>query len=56
MESIESKLFGSEVKIKDFFNNIPIPSYIWQKINDDFILIEYNIASERRDLIDIIVN
>ncbi|MFW9772230.1 MAG: PAS domain S-box protein [Candidatus Thorarchaeota archaeon] len=47
MESIESKLFGSEVKIKDFFNNIPIPSYVWQKVKDNFILIEYNIAAEK---------
>ncbi|MFW9784424.1 MAG: PAS domain S-box protein [Candidatus Heimdallarchaeota archaeon] len=47
MESIESKLFGSEVKIKDFFNNIPIPSYVWQKVKDNFILIEYNTAAEK---------
>ncbi|MFX0032898.1 MAG: PAS domain S-box protein [Candidatus Hermodarchaeota archaeon] len=47
MESSESKFITSEVKIKDFFNNIPIPSYVWQKEGEDFILIEYNIAAEK---------
>lgn len=47
MESIESKFFATEVKIKDFFNNIPIPTYVWQKVEDEFILIEYNEAAEK---------
>ncbi|MFX1496452.1 MAG: PAS domain S-box protein [Promethearchaeota archaeon] len=47
MESIESKLFATEIKIEDFFNNLPIPTYVWQKVGDEFILIEYNIAAEK---------
>ncbi|MFX0026037.1 MAG: PAS domain S-box protein [Candidatus Hermodarchaeota archaeon] len=47
MASIENILKVSEDNIKTFFNNIPIPSYVWQKVDNDFILIDYNIAAEK---------
>jgi len=47
MASIENILIVSEDNIKTFFNNIPIPSYVWQKVNNDFILIDYNTAAEK---------
>ena len=31
--------------INQFFNSIPIPSYVWQKTKNDFILIDYNNAA-----------
>jgi PAS domain S-box-containing protein len=46
MKELEIKLFLLEENIRKFFNSIPIPSYIWQKHDDDFILIDYNSAAE----------
>ena len=45
MTSIESFLVTSEDKIKLFFNAIPIPTYVWQKVREDFVLIDYNNAA-----------
>lgn len=36
----------NEKKLNDVFNELPIPSYIWQQVKDDFILIEHNKAAE----------
>ena len=47
MEELKNKSFLLEENISNFFNSIPIPSYIWQKQNDNFILIDYNIAAEQ---------
>jgi len=47
MEELESKPFFLEKNIKFFFDGIPIPSYIWQEKNNDFILIDYNKAAEK---------
>ena len=47
MKELESKPFLLEENINSFFNSIPIPSYIWQKKDDDFILIDYNSAAEQ---------
>ncbi len=47
MEKLESNQFLLEENIKKFFNNIPIPSYVWQKKKNDFILIDYNKAAEK---------
>jgi PAS domain S-box-containing protein len=33
-------------KPNNVFNELPIPSYIWQQVKDDFILIEHNKAAE----------
>lgn len=43
----EQKLKESEEKFKMLYKGIPIPTYTWQKENDDLILIDYNIASEK---------
>ena len=47
MKELEVKPFLLEENINQFFNSIPIPSYIWQKKGDDFILIDYNTAAEQ---------
>ena len=36
------KHFLLDENINQFFNSIPIPSYVWQKTKNDFILIDYN--------------
>jgi len=47
MEELESKPFLLEKNIKIFFDGIPIPSYVWQEKNNEFILIDYNKAAEK---------
>ena len=47
MKEFESEPFLLKENINQFFNSIPIPSYIWQKKDDDFILIDYNSAAEQ---------
>ncbi len=42
----EMELKKSEERLKAVFKGFPIPSYIWQRIEDDFILIDYNNAAE----------
>ena len=46
MEELESKPYLLEKNIKIFFDGIPIPSYVWQEKNNNFILIDYNKAAE----------
>ncbi len=36
----------SEERVKALFKGFPIPTYIWQHVNDDFILVDYNNAAE----------
>jgi len=43
----EQKLKESEKKFKALYKGIPIPTYTWQKENDDLVLIDYNVASEQ---------
>ncbi|MBY9011155.1 MAG: PAS domain S-box protein [Candidatus Lokiarchaeota archaeon] len=47
MSYLEKKSFLLEENIKKLFNNIPIPSYVWQKIENDFVLVDYNNAAEK---------
>ncbi|MHA1255509.1 MAG: hypothetical protein ACTSPS_07920, partial [Promethearchaeota archaeon] len=47
MKKLDSKPFLLEENIKKFFNSIPIPSYVWQKKNNDFMLVDYNKAAEK---------
>jgi len=47
MEELESKPYLLEKNIKIFFDGIPIPSYVWQEKNNDFILIDYNKVAEK---------
>ncbi len=35
----------NETRLNNFFNELPIPSYIWQQVKDDFILIKHNKAA-----------
>jgi len=43
--NIGRKHFLLDDNINQFFNSIPIPSYVWQKTKNDFILIDYNTAA-----------
>lgn len=36
----------NEKKLSDIFNEFPVPSYIWQRVKDDFILLKHNKAAE----------
>jgi PAS domain S-box-containing protein len=45
-KGMEEALRRSEEKMRAQFKAIPIPTYIWQRDGDDFILIEYNDAAE----------
>ncbi|MFW9821128.1 MAG: PAS domain S-box protein [Candidatus Thorarchaeota archaeon] len=47
MKSLENKPFILEENYKKLFDSVPIPSYIWQKKENDFVLIECNIAAEK---------
>lgn len=47
MEELKPKPFLLEKNIKFFFDGIPIPSYVWQEKNNDFILIDCNKAAEK---------
>ena len=37
----------SEAKVSAQFNGFPIPTYVWQYKENDFVLIDYNIAAEK---------
>jgi len=47
MKNLESKSFVFEENFRALFNSIPIPSYVWQKKENDFVLIDYNKAAEK---------
>jgi sigma-B regulation protein RsbU (phosphoserine phosphatase) len=42
----EIELIKSEEQLKAVFKGFPIPSYLWQYVVDDFILIDHNDAAE----------
>jgi len=42
---MEKALRESEVRLKAQYKSIPIPTYTWQKVEDDFVLIDYNDAA-----------
>lgn len=46
MASIENVLLKSEEKIRAFFNGIPMPTYVWQFIDENLILLDFNSAAE----------
>jgi len=43
---VEDALQKSEERFKSMFRNIPVPTYIWQKRDDDFVLTDYNEAAK----------
>ena len=40
------KLMQSEERLKSQFRGFPLPTYVWQKKDDDYFLIDYNHASK----------
>ena len=46
MKNFEIKSFLLEENFRKLFDSIPIPSYVWQKKENDFVLIDYNKAAE----------
>ncbi|MFW9773073.1 MAG: PAS domain S-box protein, partial [Candidatus Thorarchaeota archaeon] len=36
----------SEQKFRTLFNYLPLPTYVWQKVNNDLILIDYNDSAD----------
>lgn len=44
---VERKLRESEAKYKVLFKGGPIPTFAWQKIGDDFVLVDFNFAAEK---------
>lgn len=46
-KQIEQALRDSEQRFKAQYKSLPIPTYTWQKIGEDFILIDYNEAGEQ---------
>jgi two-component system, cell cycle sensor histidine kinase and response regulator CckA len=41
----EQDLRASEARFRTLFNAIPLPTYTWQRVDDDFILTDYNVAT-----------
>ena len=41
----ETDLRQSEQRVRAFFNSIPLPTYVWQRSEDDFALIDFNTAA-----------
>ncbi|MFX0009903.1 MAG: PAS domain S-box protein [Candidatus Hermodarchaeota archaeon] len=58
MEGLERVVFEPDSQIKKLLNSFPNPSYIWQKREDNFILIDYNDAAKKvtHDLIKTMLN
>jgi len=44
---MEDKLRKNEERAKAHYKNIPIPTYTWRKVDDNFILIDYNRIAEK---------
>ena len=47
MRNIVNKTKATKKRFESLFKGIPIPTYSWQKIDDDLILIDYNDAAEK---------
>ncbi|MFX1255200.1 MAG: PAS domain S-box protein [Promethearchaeota archaeon] len=44
---MEEALTQSEERFRRQFKNFPVPAFIWQRVNNDFVLIDYNYAGEK---------
>ena len=42
----EEALWESEEKLRAQYKGIPIPTYTWQRVGEDFVLVDYNDAAE----------
>ena len=47
MSNIPNQKKVSKDRFKILFKGIPIPTYLWQKINEDLILVDYNDAADK---------
>ncbi|MGA1823954.1 MAG: PAS domain S-box protein [bacterium] len=47
-KNIEKALRVSEERGKAQYHGNPIPVYTWQKVDDDFMLIDYNMAADKK--------
>ncbi len=47
MKELKNESITSKLEFKAIFKVIPMPIYLWQKVKNDLILIDYNIASEK---------
>ncbi|NQT26797.1 SpoIIE family protein phosphatase [candidate division KSB1 bacterium] len=46
MKHAEMSSLNSEARLKAQFKGIPMPAYVWQKVDHDFFLIDFNDAAE----------
>lgn len=44
-KQMQQTLRQSEEKLRAQYKNIPIPTYIWQRVESDFVLVDYNYAA-----------
>lgn len=45
-KKVEKELRESETRFRSQFQSIPVPTYIWKQVDDDFELIDYNRGAE----------
>ena len=45
-ERAEESFRESRVRLRTQYKNIPVPTYSWQRVGNDFVLIDYNDAAE----------
>jgi hypothetical protein len=43
---VENALHESSDRLRRQFKAMPIPTYKWQRMDDDFVLVDYNDAAE----------
>ena len=46
LRKVGEKLTQSEQKLRVQYKSMPIPTYTWQKVGEDFVLIDYNDAAK----------
>jgi|GEM_PF-2015938 len=46
-ERAAKTLRQNRARLKAQYNGIPIPTYSWQRVGDDFVLVDYNNAAEK---------
>jgi PAS domain S-box-containing protein len=44
-EQSEQELRASDARFRALFSGLPLPTYTWQRVDDDFILTDYNVAT-----------
>ncbi|MFC2088769.1 SpoIIE family protein phosphatase [Calditrichota bacterium] len=46
-KKFEISLLKTEERLKAQFKGFPIPTYVWKKVDEDFVLIDYNDAADK---------